>query len=101
MKIHMKGIAGLVILVAVAFLVAFILVKNRTPLEHVALEMPSRVVETVRARQIPFRTRVTAYGTVEPSITLNSMAEVSGEISYLHPNLKAGETIPVGTARIA
>ena len=97
MKIHLKGIAGLVILLAVAFLVAFILVKNRAPLEHVALEMPSRVVETVRARQIPFRTQVTAYGTVEPSITLNSMAEVSGEISYLHPNLKAGGTIPAGT----
>jgi multidrug efflux pump subunit AcrA (membrane-fusion protein) len=55
------------------------------------------VVEVVRAQHIPFRTRVTAYGNVEPSITLNSTAEVSGEISYLHPNLKAGETLPANT----
>lgn len=97
MKINLKGGAGLVITLAASALVALILVKTRAPLEHVALEMPSRVVEVVSARRIPFRTRVTAYGTVEPSLTLNSTAEVSGEISYLHPNLKAGETIPADT----
>ncbi|MCG6891209.1 MAG: HlyD family secretion protein [Gammaproteobacteria bacterium] len=97
MKINFKGVAGLLIILAAAVVMALILVKSRAPLEHVAVEMPSRVVEVIRARQIPFRTRVTAYGTVEPSITLNAVAEVSGEISYLHPNLKAGETIPAGT----
>jgi len=97
MKINLKGGAGLVITLAASAVVALLLVNNRAPLEHVAQEMPSRVVEVVYARRIPFRTRVTAYGTVEPAITLNSMAEVSGEISYLHPNLKAGETIPSGT----
>jgi multidrug efflux pump subunit AcrA (membrane-fusion protein) len=74
-----------------------ILVKAKAPLEHVAVEMPSRVVETITTREIPFRTRITAYGNVEPAITLNSMAEVSGKISYVHPNLKSGETIPAGT----
>jgi multidrug efflux pump subunit AcrA (membrane-fusion protein) len=93
----MKSGAALAITLAAAVAVAVILVKNRAPLDHVALEMPSRVVEAVRAREIPFRSRVTAYGNVEPSITLNSTAEVSGEISYLHPNLKAGETIPSAT----
>jgi multidrug efflux pump subunit AcrA (membrane-fusion protein) len=97
MNLNIKGVAGMIVILAAAVLVALLLVKTRAPLEHVALEMPSRVVEVVRARQIPFRTRVTAYGNVEPSKTLNSAAEVSGEISYLHPNLKAGETIPSGT----
>jgi len=97
MKINMKGGAALLIALAAAVAVAVVLVKSRAPLEHVALDMPSRAVEVVRARQIPFRARVTGYGHVEPSITLNSMAEVSGEISYLHPTLKAGETLPSGT----
>jgi len=97
MKINLKGGAGLVVTLAAGVVVALVLVKNRAPLEHVALEMPSRVVEVVPARRIPFRTRVTAYGNVEPSITLNSTAEVSGEVSYLHPNLKAGETLPANT----
>ncbi len=97
MKFNLKGGFALIVTLAVAVGVAVILVKTKAPLEHVAVEMPSRVVETITAREIPFRTRITAYGNVEPAITLNGMAEVSGRISYVHPNLKAGETIPAGT----
>ncbi len=97
MKVNLKGGFALIIALVIAVGVAVILVKTKSPLEHVAIEMPSRLVETISARQIPFRTRITAYGSVEPAITFNSMAEVSGKISYLHPNLKSGETIPAGT----
>ena len=97
MKIKLKSGFGLIIVLAVAVIVAVILVKSRSPLEHAAVEMPSRAVEIISAQQMPFRSRITAYGNVEPAITLNSMAEVSGKISYVHPNLKAGETIPAGT----
>jgi multidrug efflux pump subunit AcrA (membrane-fusion protein) len=97
MKFNLKGGFALIVTLAVAVGIAVILVKAKAPLEHVAVEMPSRVVETITTREIPFRTRITAYGNVEPAITLNSMAEVSGKISYLHPNLKSGETIPAGT----
>jgi len=97
MKKIMKSGFALVLTLVAAIVVAVVLVKVKSPLEHVAVEMPSRVVETITARQIPFRSRITAYGNVEPAITLNSMAEVSGKISYVHPNLKSGETIPAGT----
>jgi multidrug efflux pump subunit AcrA (membrane-fusion protein) len=97
MKLKMKSGIALVVALVVAIVIAFFLVKSRAPLQHEALEMPSRAVEVITARQIPFRSRVTAYGNVEPAITLNSMAEVSGKISYVHPNLKYGETIPAGT----
>lgn len=97
MKLNLKSGFTLVFVLAVAAAIAFLLVKNKEPLQHVSVEMPSRVADVITAQQIPFRSRVTAYGNVEPSITLNSMAEVSGKISYLHPNLKAGETIPAGT----
>lgn len=97
MKMNLKNGFALVIVLAVAIAIAFILVKNKEPLKHDAVEMPSRVVDVITAQQVPFRSRVTAYGNVEPAITLNSMAEVSGKISYVHPNLKAGETIPAGT----
>ena len=97
MKINLKSGFTLVVVLLLAATVAVILVKTRSPLEHVAVEMPSRVVEIVTARQLPFRSRITAYGNVEPAVTLDSMAEVSGKISYVHPNLKAGETIPAGT----
>jgi multidrug efflux pump subunit AcrA (membrane-fusion protein) len=97
MKINMKSGFALVATLVVAILVAFVLVRSKSPLEHIAVEMPSRVVEIINLQEIPFRSRITAYGSVEPAITLNSMAEVSGKISYVHPNLKSGETIPAGT----
>ncbi len=97
MKIHLKGVVALLFALAVAVVVAIVLVGNRKPLTHVAVEMPSRAVEVITARQVPFRSRITAYGNVEPAITLNSTAEVSGRISYVHPNLKPGDTIPAGT----
>jgi multidrug efflux pump subunit AcrA (membrane-fusion protein) len=97
MKFHLKGGFALLVAVVAAAVVAILLVKSRQPLEHAAIEMPSRAVEVLPARSIPFRSRVTAYGNVRPAITLNSMAEVSGKISFVHPNLKSGETIPAGT----
>ncbi|MCP4980071.1 MAG: HlyD family secretion protein [Gammaproteobacteria bacterium] len=93
----MKSKFALIIALLIAILLAVILVKCKAPLQHVAVEMPSRVVEVIAAQEIPFRTRITAYGNVEPAITLKGMAEVSGKISYVHPNLKAGETIQAGT----
>jgi len=96
-KLNPKGGLGLFVALAAAVAIAVALVKNRAPLEHADIDMPSRAVEVLPVRDIPFRSRVTAYGNVEPAITLNSTAEVSGKISYVHPNLKSGETIPAGT----
>lgn len=97
MKINLKSFSALFIAIGVAIVIALVLIISKPSIEHEAARMPSKAVETISANMIPFRTRITAYGNVEPAISLNSMAEVSGKISYLHPNLKAGETIPAGT----
>lgn len=97
MKTKLKGGFGLLVVLALAIVIAILLVRSKSPLEHVSVEMPSRTVEVITAATVPFRASITAYGNVEPAITLDSMAEVSGKISYVHPNLKSGETIPAGT----
>ncbi len=97
MKLDMKSPISLFVVLAAAIAIAVVVVMSKSPLDHEAVDMPSRAVQVVTAARIPFRTRITAYGNVEPAITLHSMAEVSGKISYLHPNLKAGEMIPADT----
>lgn len=97
MKMNLKSYFSLFIAIALALIIAIILVKSKPAMQHVATEMPSKAVEIITASNIPFRARITAYGNVEPAITLNSTAEVSGKISYVHANLKAGETIPADT----
>lgn len=78
-------------------LVAIALVKGRAPLEHAGTEMPSKHVEVINVKRIPFSAMVTAYGTVEPTVTLKTLAEVSGKISYVHPDLKQGNSIAADT----
>ena len=81
----------------IGILVAVMMVKNKAPLQHAGSEMPSKMVEIITARKIPFRASVTAYGNVEPSILLKVMAEVSVKASYVHPQLKQGNSLPAGT----
>ena len=60
MKLNLKGGIGLFIALAFGIVIAVVLVKNRAPLEHSAAEMPSRAVETIVVRPLPFRASITA-----------------------------------------
>ena len=100
MKVNLKSSLSLFLAIGLALVIVVVLVKSKPAMQHVASEMPSKAVEVITARFIPFSTRITAYGNVEPAITLNGTAEVSGKISYIHPDLKAGETIPADTVVI-
>ena len=94
---NLKKYPVLFIVIGIGIIIAIMLIKSKSPMQHKAASMPSKAVDIITARNIPFRSRITAYGNVEPAITLDGMAEVSGKISYVHPNLKSGETIPAGT----
>ncbi len=85
------------VLVGAALAGSLLLVAARPTVEHKGELMRSRPVEVITVERIPFSTQVTAYGVVEPATTLNSTAELSGKISYVHPLLKAGSTIPADT----
>ncbi len=87
----------LFIVLGIGILVAILLVKGRAPLQHAGTEMPSKTVDTITVKRIPFSAKVTAYGNVEPTVTLQTLAEVSGKITYLHPDLKQGNSIKAGT----
>ena len=76
---------------------AAFLIKNKPIIEHIDSEMPAKPVDVISVHAIPINPHVTAYGTVEPSVALKSKAQVSGKISYLHPNLQSGASISAGT----
>lgn len=85
------------LIIAIAIAVVVYKVKSRAPLEHIASHFPEKVVEVITVKKLPFRSRATAYGHVEPSVFLKARAEVSGKISYMHPELKQGGSLPAGT----
>lgn len=85
----------IVLLIGIA--TAAFLIKNKPAIEHIDSGMPAKPVDVISIRSIPISPHVTAYGTVEPSVALKSKAQVSGKISYLHPNLQPGASISAGT----
>jgi RND family efflux transporter MFP subunit len=85
------------LIVVIALALVIFKVKSKPPIEHQSLEFPSRSVEVVRLKSLPFRARTVAYGNVEPSILLKAKAEVAGKISYIHPELEKGGSLAEGT----
>ncbi len=80
---------------AVAFVV--IQVKSEPPVEHEEARFPTKAVEVITINPIPFRARAMAFGNVEPKVVLKAKSEVSGKISYIHPDLKKGASLKKGT----
>ncbi len=85
----------LIVIAAIAFVV--FQVKSKDPVEHEAIGYPVKAVEVITVQRIPFRARAMAFGHVEPATVLKAKAEVSGKISYLHPDLKKGGSLKKDT----
>ncbi len=85
----------LILVAAISFVV--FQVKSKAPVEHQETGYPVKAVEVITVKKIPFRARAMAFGNVEPTVILRAKAEVSGKVSYLHPDLKQGSSIKKGT----
>lgn len=97
MNINAKHPLSLALAIVSAVILVAFLVKSKPSVQHQADGLTAKPVNVITVEEMPYRTRVTGYGNVEPAITLNAMAEVRGKIRFLHPDLKSGETIPAGT----
>jgi multidrug efflux pump subunit AcrA (membrane-fusion protein) len=83
----------------IASAIAFILyqLNTKAPIEHEKRTYPVKAVNVITAKKLPFRARAMAFGNVEPTVILKAKAEISGKISYLHPDLKKGASLKKGT----
>ncbi len=97
MEKFMKKAVVLPLIFIIALLVVIIAVKSRPAIEHKDLQFPTKTVEVITAKKIPFRARAMGYGNVEPAILLKARTEISGKISYIHPDLKKGASLAKDT----
>ncbi|PKG99256.1 efflux RND transporter periplasmic adaptor subunit [Paraglaciecola sp. MB-3u-78] len=97
MKKTLKNFIFLPLIIAAALAFVFIQIKSKQAIEHQNVEFPVKTVEVLTVKKIPFRTRAVAYGNVEPATVLKAKSEVNGKISYIHPELKQGGSLPKGT----
>lgn len=87
----------MLVVLALGIGATFMMIKNRPAIQHDNGQMAAKTVDVIGVRELPFRTRVKAYGNVEPAIVLQGRAELNGKITYLHPGLRQGGSIPKGT----
>ena len=72
-----------------AAVLAFVVSQKQAPETEAPLER-SRHVRVIAAPEVPVVPRVLGYGTVSPEKVWNAVAQVSGEIVYVHPEFKKG-----------
>ncbi|NOZ66839.1 MAG: HlyD family secretion protein [Alphaproteobacteria bacterium] len=80
-----------------ALLIVVIAVKSKPAIDYDKLQFPTKTVEIITAKKIPFRARAIGYGNVEPAVLMKARSEISGKISYIHPDLKKGASLAKGT----
>jgi multidrug efflux pump subunit AcrA (membrane-fusion protein) len=97
MKQFMKKKIILPLIFVGSVLLVIIAVKSKSDIGVQELQYPTKTVEVITAKKLPFRARAIAYGNVEPAILLKARTEISGKISYIHPELKKGAILAKGT----
>ena len=83
------------ILIGIAVL--YYMASGREAPERKPPEERVRVVRVITAEPVKLVPRVTGYGTVYPGTVWSAVAQVAGEVVYVHPDLKKGAILSAGT----
>ncbi|NOQ63740.1 MAG: hypothetical protein GQ582_04445, partial [Methyloprofundus sp.] len=81
-------------------IIAVILVKSQPKMQHEPSASLITAVNVIDVKAYQVSPKIIGFGTVEPDILLESKSEVSGRISYVHPQLRHGAILPKGTVII-
>lgn len=86
-----------ILLAAAALVVA---VQTRKPPARAGEVEMTRAVRVIKAPAVDVVPRATGFGTVEPARVWQAVAEVSGRVTAVHPDLERGKVVPAGTELI-
>lgn len=77
--------------------IAAIIKKTGPVMEHSPPLRQGVEVATIELKPYEIHPTITGYGEVMPDTVLDSRAEVSGRVTYVHPQLRKGAVLPAGT----
>jgi multidrug efflux pump subunit AcrA (membrane-fusion protein) len=83
------------ILVGIAVLLYF--AAGRQAPDRAPLEERARAVRVITLDPVSVVPRVTGFGSVYPGTVWSAIAQVTGEVTFVHPRLKKGATLSAGT----
>ncbi|WP_181901741.1 efflux RND transporter periplasmic adaptor subunit [Thalassotalea euphylliae] len=88
---------ALPLVAALGILLTVAIVKLQPEMQHNPQAQLVTPVNVVEIEQHKVKPNLVGFGTVKPDIKLNAIAEVSGRITYVHPELKKGAFIAKDT----
>lgn len=83
--------------IVIGVLVLVFQAGNRTPPVLAENEEVARVVRTIPVPEVDLQPVAEGYGIVHPARVWTAVAQVSGRVVEMHPRLRDGEILPVGT----
>lgn len=97
MRWDLSAKKNLPIAILVGVVLVILVVKLATSTKHNNTEQIGQRAQFHALTMQSVRPEVVGYGKVTPNIQLNSLAQVSGAVTYVHPALKKGEIFKQGT----
>ena len=88
------------VIITVSIVLAYLIIKLQPGMEHQSDAGYITPVKVIDVTQYSVRPAIKGFGVVEPDILLDSKAEVSGKIVYVHPQLRDGAIFPKDTVVI-
>ena len=83
--------------ILIGLAVLYYMASGRPAPERKPPEETARAVRVITAEAVEVTPRVTGFGSVYPGTVWNAIAQVSGEVDYVHPDLKKGTILKAGT----
>jgi membrane fusion protein, multidrug efflux system len=83
--------------VLIGIAVLFYIASGSREPERKPPEERARVVRVITAEQVMLVPRVTGFGSVYPGTVWSAIAQVPGEVEFVHPDLKKGSILSAGT----
>lgn len=85
------------IIAIVGIAVMIFIVKSQPDMKHQPAASLVTPVNYIQVKSHLIEPEIIGYGVIKPDMTLEAKAEVSGRITYIHPQLKKGEIFSQGT----
>lgn len=93
----LKSRKSLPIIATLGLVVLVVIVKSQPDMLHDDSQRPSIPVSYIEVGRHQLKPEIIGYGTVQPDLSLQAKAEVTGRITYIHPQLKKGEIFAKNT----
>jgi multidrug efflux pump subunit AcrA (membrane-fusion protein) len=91
---------ALPIIIASCLLIAVLMVKLQPTMQHEPEAGLVTTVKVIEPKQYRIKPAIKGYGIVEPDILFEAKSEISGKITYIHPQLRDGAIFPKDTVVI-